>query len=111
MKKTSKTYLLSSVALAGFLSLAASLTHAAEIDTNTARMQAMDKITGRVSVIDVPVNGTVNFGSFSILVRACKTRPPEETPDNFAFVDVVTGIYETYVFQPHTICGNHQNRP
>ncbi len=29
----------------------------------------------------------------------------------FAFVDVVTGIYETYVFQPHTICGNHQNRP
>ena len=89
MKKTSKTYLLSSVALAGFLSLAASLTHAAEIDTNTARMQAMDKITGRVSVIDVPVNGTANFGSFSILVRACKTRPPEDTPENFAFVDVL----------------------
>lgn len=62
---------------------------AAEISTNTAQMQAMDKITGEVSVINVPINTEVRFGSFSILVRACKTRPPEETPENFAFVDVV----------------------
>ena len=62
---------------------------AKEIDTNTAQMQAMDKITGKVSLIEVPVNGNVLFGSFSIVVRACKTRPPEETPENFAFVDVV----------------------
>lgn len=63
--------------------------NAAEISTNTAQMQAMDKITGRVSVINVPVNSEVKFGSFSILVRDCKTRSPEETPENFAFVDVV----------------------
>lgn len=62
---------------------------AKEIDKNTAKLQAMNKLTGRVSVIDVPVNGEVEFGSFSIVVRSCKTRPPEETPDNFAFVDVV----------------------
>ena len=59
-----------------------------EIQTNTAKMQAMDKITGRVSVIEVPVNGEVKFGSFSIVVRACKKTPPEETPENYAFVDV-----------------------
>lgn len=63
--------------------------HAKEIEMNTAKLQAMDKITGRVSVLEAPVNSIVNFGSFSILVRACKTRPPEEAPDNFAFVDVV----------------------
>jgi len=34
---------------------------AAEIERNTAQMQAMDKITGRVSVIDVPVNSEVQF--------------------------------------------------
>ena len=62
---------------------------AKEIDKNTAKLQAMNKLTGRVSVIDVPVNGEVEFGSFSIVVRSRKTRPPEETPDNFAFVDVV----------------------
>lgn len=60
-----------------------------DIVTNTARMQAMDKITGRVSVIDVPVNGLANFGTFSILVRKCVTKSPEETPENTAFVDVV----------------------
>lgn len=62
--------------------------HATEIDKNTAKMQAMDKITGRVSVINVPINGVINFGSLSILVRKCKTRPVEETPENFAFVDI-----------------------
>lgn len=63
--------------------------HAAEVEMNTAQMQAMDKITGRVSLIDVSINSEVKFGSFSIVVRSCKTRPPEETPENFAFVDVV----------------------
>ena len=58
------------------------------IDKNTAKMQAMDKITGRVSMINVPVGGMVKFGSLSIVVRACKTRPMEETPDNFAFADI-----------------------
>lgn len=62
---------------------------AVNIATNTARMQAMDKITGRVSEIDVPVNGLANFGTFSILVRKCVTKSPEETPENIAFVDVV----------------------
>ena len=62
---------------------------ASNIETNMARMQAMDKITGRVSEIDVPVNGEAKFGSFSIVVRRCVTRSPEETPENTAFVDVV----------------------
>lgn len=62
---------------------------AKEIKMNTAQMQAMDKITGRVKVIEVPVNSNVEFGTFSILVRDCQTRPPEETPENFAFVDIV----------------------
>lgn len=69
------------------LNLAASA-QAANIDKNTAHMQAMDKITGRVSEINVPVNGEVKFGSLSIVVRSCQTRPAEETPDNFAFVDI-----------------------
>ena len=65
---------------------------ATEISMNTAIMQAMDKITGQVDLIEVPVNREVLFGSFSILVHNCKTRAPEETPDNFAFVDIVDNI-------------------
>ena len=61
---------------------------AGEIDTNMGQFQAMDKITGRVSIIEVPVGGMVEFGSFSVVLRSCKTRSPEEVPENFAFVDV-----------------------
>ena len=80
------------LALAGSIlgyGLSAVSAGAAEISTNIARMQAMDKITGMVRVIDLPVNSEVKYGSFSIVVRSCKTRPPEETPENFAFVDIV----------------------
>src|SRR5574344_434043 len=73
---------------ATILALNPLICRAEEIDKNTAQMQAMDKITGRVSVINVPVNGDANFGSLSIVVRSCKTRPIEEAPENFAFVDV-----------------------
>lgn len=60
----------------------------AEISTNSALMQAMDKITGRVNKITVPVNSKITFGDFSLVLRACKKRPAEETPENFAFIDV-----------------------
>lgn len=69
--------------------ITANVVNADEIQTNTAQMQALDKITGRVKLIEVPVNGNVSFGSLSIVVRDCKTRSPIETPDNFAFVDIV----------------------
>lgn len=84
MKKT-----ISATAAAAAAFLAAGSARAAEISTNTAIMQAMDKITGQVDLIEIPVNQEVVFGSLSIVVRECKTRTPEETPENFAFVDVV----------------------
>ena len=85
MKRTTKITLTALLAAAAIFSDAS----AEEISTDTAIMQAMDKITGQVSLIEVPVNHEVKFGTFSIVVRECKTRPPEETPENFAFVDVV----------------------
>lgn len=97
MKKTINT---AAAAAAAFL--AAGSAHAAEISTNTAIMQAMDKITGQVSLIEIPVNQEVAFGSLSIVVRECKTRTPEETPENFAFVDVVdknTAVGDVNIFK------------
>lgn len=77
------------------LLLAAALPLRAEnIEKNTAHMQAMDKITGRVNVIDIPVGGKMDFGSFSVVVRSCQTRSAEEIPDNFAFVDVTDKDFE-----------------
>ena len=81
--KITKTLTLTAMAM-----FIATTSNATEIEMNTARMQAMDKITGHVNVINVPVNGMVNFGSLSIIVRSCQTRPVEEAPENFAFVDI-----------------------
>jgi len=67
----------------------------AEIETNAALMQAMDKVTGRVNKITVPVNSKVAFGDFSLVLRACKKRPAEETPENFAFIDVTDKSFGT----------------
>ena len=85
-----------------FFSLAAILAavpaYADDIDMNMAQMQAMDKITGRVSLIEVPVGGEVKFGTFSIVVRSCKTRSEEEIPENSAFVDVTDKSFDKEEF-------------
>lgn len=77
-----------------FSLLSVSVSQAENIEKNTARMQAMDKITGRVNVIDIPVGGKTDFGTFSVVVRSCQTRSAEEIPDNFAFVDVTDKDFE-----------------
>lgn len=83
-----KARLLSAITVSGLL-LNIKIAWCDDIEMNTAHMQAMDKITGHVTEIDVPVNGLVNFGSFSILARKCVTHSPEETPEDTAFIDVV----------------------
>jgi len=59
----------------------------AEVYT-TVVMQGLDKTTARVKKFDVPVNGTVKFGSLEITARHCKKSHPEETPESAAFLIV-----------------------
>jgi hypothetical protein len=59
------------------------------IPMDTVVLQGLDKITARVSTIDVPVGGTVEFGALKITARACDKHPPEETPEAAAFLEVV----------------------
>ncbi len=85
-----------SIILGTLLSVSVSqISLSAEIKTNAALMQAMDKLTGRVNKITVPVNSKIAFGDFSLVLRACKKRPAEETPENFAFVDVTDKSFGT----------------
>lgn len=52
-------------------------------------LRALDKITARVSTVEVPVGQTVTVGSLQITARYCDKRPPEETPESAAFLEVV----------------------
>ena len=51
-------------------------------------LQGLDKVTGRVSTIEAPVGDTVRFGALEIIARTCDKRPPEETPESTAFLDI-----------------------
>lgn len=63
--------------------------HAWAVPAENVVLRAMDKITARVSTVTVPVGDTVVFGSLQITARACDKRPPEETPEASAFLEIV----------------------
>jgi len=69
------------------LVLATSPAHAIQMEE--AVLQGLDKITARISTIKVAVGETVNFGSLQITLRACDKKPPEETPESAAFLQIV----------------------
>ncbi|MEO9900639.1 DUF2155 domain-containing protein [Nisaea sp.] len=58
------------------------------IELPVAVMQGLDKITARISTFEAQVDQTVTFGTFSITPRACRKRPPTETPENAAFLEI-----------------------
>jgi hypothetical protein len=53
-----------------------------------AVLQTLDKVTARVNTIDVRVGSTVRFGTLLIRVDHCDKRPPEETPESTAFLEI-----------------------
>ena len=57
--------------------------------TNTAALfSGLDKITGRIINFDVRIGETVQFGALQLTPRACYTRPPTESANTDAFVEV-----------------------
>lgn len=53
-----------------------------------AVLQTLDKVTGRVRTVEVPIEQTIRLGTLDIMVRVCRKRPPEETPESAAFLEV-----------------------
>ena len=54
----------------------------------TSVFAGLDKITGRIISFDVAINETVQFGALQVTPRVCYSRPPTETPNTDAFVEV-----------------------
>ncbi|MBF0562344.1 MAG: DUF2155 domain-containing protein [Alphaproteobacteria bacterium] len=70
------------------LAVASSAAHASEIQTGTAVLRWLDKVTARVSTIEAVVGGTTKIGTLEVIVRTCVTSPPEEAPESAAFLDI-----------------------
>ena len=58
------------------------------IKNPTAVFAGLDKITGRITSFHVAINETVQFGALQVTPRVCYSRPPTETPQTDAFVEV-----------------------
>ena len=50
---------------------------------------ALDKVTARISKLEVGLNQTQTFGSLKVTPRVCYSRHPEEPPKTTTFVEVV----------------------
>ncbi len=53
-----------------------------------ARLEALDKVTGRISVVETVIGEPISFGTLGIIVESCFRRPPELPPDSAALIDV-----------------------
>ncbi len=51
-------------------------------------LRALDKVTATTEDYTVAVGDTLKYGSMEIAVRHCEKRPPEETPETFAFLQI-----------------------
>ena len=54
-----------------------------------AILQGLDKVTARISTVRAPIGEEVTFGTLVITARTCRKRPPEETPETTAFLEVI----------------------
>ena len=59
-----------------------------KIKNPSAVFNGLDKITGRIISFEVSVDETVQFGALQITPRVCYSRPPTESPQTDAFVEV-----------------------
>jgi hypothetical protein len=58
------------------------------LPARVAELQALDKVTARISVIEAPVDQAVSFGTLVIRVGACHRRPPDDPPDAAAWLEI-----------------------
>ena len=61
---------------------------AQRIENSVAVFAALDKVTAKISRLEVPLNQTAKFGALKVTPRVCYTRAPTEPPKTTTFVEV-----------------------
>lgn len=58
------------------------------IENTVAVFAALDKVTARISKLEIPLGETAKFGSLKVTPRSCYSRPPTELPKTTTYVEV-----------------------
>jgi hypothetical protein len=61
---------------------------AQRVENSVAIFAALDKVTAKISKLEVPLNQTATFGALKVTPRVCYTRAPTEPPKTTTFVEV-----------------------
>ena len=51
-------------------------------------LRALDKVTATTEDFTVNVGESLKYGSLDVQVKHCEKRPPEETPETYAFLQI-----------------------
>lgn len=81
-------YLVAGMILAGLLIVVPGPLRAQAIQNPLAVFAGLDKITGRITTFEIPVNEVRRFGALNVYPRICNSRPPTEKPNTTSFVQV-----------------------
>jgi hypothetical protein len=61
---------------------------AQKIENPITTFAALDKVTARISPLEIRIGESVRFGALTVTPRVCYSRPPTEPPLTSAFVEV-----------------------
>ena len=51
-------------------------------------LRGLDKVTAETRDFEIPIGETAEFGALRITAQYCRKRPPEETPETYAFLEI-----------------------
>jgi len=58
------------------------------VPQNRVVLRALDKITARITEFELETGEELRFGTLAIVARYCRTRPPIEPPETFAYLEI-----------------------
>lgn len=56
---------------------------------SVAVLQGLNKVTARISQLEVPVGTSARFGNLELVVRRCWKSAPNERPENAALLEII----------------------
>ena len=59
---------------------------------NLVVLQILEKVSARISTIEISVGEKILYGSLEIEIFDCKKRPPEEIPEDFVLMRIIEEV-------------------
>ena len=62
------------------------------ISGHSVILQLLDKVSARISTMEIKIGEKAKYGSIEIEVFDCKKRPPEEVPEDFVLIRIMDEV-------------------